>query len=63
MALLGVMLFHPETSSLWGGVAHMAVYFAVLAPLFWAAAWVMLAFNQSFLKRGRLEAVLGGEPK
>jgi hypothetical protein len=40
MALLGVMLFHPETSSLVGGVAHMAVYFAVLAPLFWAPEFV-----------------------
>src|SRR4030081_1453621 len=28
MALLGVMLFHPETSSLVGGLAHLAVYFA-----------------------------------
>src|SRR5258708_23985564 len=36
MALLGVMLFHPETSSLVGGLPHLAVYFAVLAPLFWA---------------------------
>src|SRR6185436_13905808 len=36
MALLGIMLFHPETSSLTAGVAHMAVYFAVMAPLFWA---------------------------
>ena len=40
MALLGVMLFHPETSSLVGGLAHMAVYFAVLAPLFWAPEFV-----------------------
>ena len=40
MALLGVMLFHPQTSSLLGGVAHMAVYFAVLAPLFWAPEFV-----------------------
>ena len=40
MALLGVMLFHPETSSLVGGIAHMAVYFAVLAPLFWAPEFV-----------------------
>src|SRR5438105_11334559 len=36
MSLLAVMLFHPETSSLLAGVAHMAVYFAVLAPMFWA---------------------------
>lgn len=40
MSLLGLMLFHPETSSLTGGVAHMAVYFAVLAPLFWAPEFV-----------------------
>ena len=40
MSLLGVMLFHPETSSLQAGVAHMAVYFAVLAPLFWAPEFV-----------------------
>ena len=40
MALLGVMLFHPETSSLVGGIAHMAVYFAVMAPLFWAPEFV-----------------------
>jgi hypothetical protein len=40
MALLAVMVFHPETSSLVGGVAHLAVYFAVLAPLFWAPEFV-----------------------
>src|SRR5260221_1922654 len=40
MALLALMLFHPETSSMIGGIAHMAVYFAVLAPLFWAPEFV-----------------------
>ena len=40
MALLAMMLFHPETSSFRGGLAHMAVYFAVLAPLFWAPEFV-----------------------
>lgn len=40
MSLLALMLFHPETSSLVGGIAHMAVYFAVLAPLFWAPEFV-----------------------
>jgi hypothetical protein len=40
MVLLALMLFHPETSSLLGGVAHMAVYFAVMAPLFWAPEFV-----------------------
>ncbi len=40
MALLTLMLFHPQTSTLFGGVAHMAVYFAVMAPLFWAPVFV-----------------------
>src|SRR6185503_20474162 len=40
MSLLAIMLFHPETSSLTAGIAHMAVYFAVLAPLFWAPEFV-----------------------
>ena len=40
MGLLAVMLLHPDTASLRGGVAHMAVYFAVLAPLFWAPEFV-----------------------
>jgi hypothetical protein len=40
MSLLALMLFHPETSSLVGGIAHMAVYFAVMAPLFWAPEFV-----------------------
>jgi hypothetical protein len=40
MALLALMLFHPQTSTLFGGFAHMAVYFAVMAPLFWAPVFV-----------------------
>jgi hypothetical protein len=40
MGLLAVMVFHPTTASLMGGVAHMAVYFAVLAPVFWAPSMV-----------------------
>lgn len=40
MLLLGVMLFHPTTNSLYGGVAHAMVYFAVMAPFFWAPAFV-----------------------
>jgi hypothetical protein len=40
MFLLAVMLFHPSTPSLLGGLAHAAVYFAVMAPLFWAPAFV-----------------------
>jgi len=40
MALLAVMLFHPLTPSFTGGLAHLTVYFAVMAPLFWAPAFV-----------------------
>ncbi len=40
MSLLALMLFHPLTFTLVGGLAHMAVYFAVLAPLFWAPEFV-----------------------
>jgi len=40
MFLLAVMLFHPSTPSFMGGLAHIAVYFAVMAPLFWAPAMV-----------------------
>jgi len=40
MSLLALMLFHPETSSMVGGIAHMAVYFSVMAPLFWAPEFV-----------------------
>ena len=40
MILLGVMLFHPTTPSFVGGLAHVAVYFAVMTPLFWAPAFV-----------------------
>jgi len=40
MLLLAVMLFHPSTPSFVGGLAHMAVYFAVMTPLFWAPAFV-----------------------
>jgi len=40
MALLAVMLFHPLTPSLGGGFAQIAVYFAVMAPLFWAPVFV-----------------------
>lgn len=40
MGLLGLMLFHPMTPSLFAGFAHLAVYFAVMAPLFWAPAFV-----------------------
>jgi hypothetical protein len=40
MVLLGIMLFHPLTPSLLGGVAQLAVYFAVMAPLFWAPVFI-----------------------
>jgi hypothetical protein len=40
MLLLGVMIFHPSTPSITAGVAHAAVYFAVMTPLFWAPALV-----------------------
>src|SRR6266540_3886468 len=40
MALLAIMLFHPLTPSLLGGVAQLAVYFAVMAPLFWAPVFI-----------------------
>jgi hypothetical protein len=40
MFLLSVMLFHPQTPSFVGGLAHLAVYFAVMTPLFWAPAFV-----------------------
>jgi hypothetical protein len=40
MILLGFMLFHPTTPSFVGGLAHVAVYFAVMTPLFWAPAFV-----------------------
>jgi hypothetical protein len=40
MALLMAMMFHPLTTSAVGGLAHIAVYFAVMAPLFWAPMFV-----------------------
>ena len=40
MVLLTVMLFHPLTPSLGGGIAQIAVYFSVMAPLFWAPVFI-----------------------
>jgi len=40
MALLAIMVFHPLTPSLLGGVAQMGLYLAVMAPLFWAPVLV-----------------------
>jgi hypothetical protein len=38
--LLGVMIFHPGTPSLYGGLAHAMLYLAVIAPFFWAPTFV-----------------------
>jgi hypothetical protein len=35
LAVLGICVFHPETRSLLGGFAQVALYAAVLGPLFW----------------------------
>jgi len=40
MLLMGVMVFHPSTPSLLGGLAHLGVYLAVMTPIFWAPALV-----------------------
>jgi hypothetical protein len=40
MALLTLSLFHPETASMVGGLAQIGLYFAVMAPLFWAPEFV-----------------------
>lgn len=40
IVLLGLMLFHPTTASLVGGLAHLMVYVAVIAPFFWAPSFV-----------------------
>jgi hypothetical protein len=40
MVLLAIMLFHPLTPSLGGGLAQIAVYFSVMAPLFWAPVFI-----------------------
>ena len=40
MILLAVMIFHPGTPSPYGGLAHAMVYFAVMAPFFWAPVFV-----------------------
>jgi len=40
LALLAIMLFNPQTPSLGGGLAQLAVYFAVMTPLFWAPVFV-----------------------
>jgi hypothetical protein len=40
LALVGLMVFHPQTSTLVGGVAQLGLYACVFAPLFWAPALV-----------------------
>jgi hypothetical protein len=40
MLVLALMLFHPTTNSLYGGLAHAMLYFAVIAPFFWAPGFV-----------------------
>lgn len=40
VGVLTIMVFHPTTSSLYGGIAHAMVYVAVFAPFFWAPAFV-----------------------
>lgn len=40
VGLLTIMVFHPTTSSLYGGLAHAMLYIAVMAPFFWAPAFV-----------------------
>lgn len=40
MGLMAIMLSSPYTGSLMGGLAHMMVYFAVIAPIFWAPVFV-----------------------
>ena len=40
LILLMLMLFHPSTPSVLGGVAQIGLYFAVMAPVFWAPSFV-----------------------
>jgi hypothetical protein len=37
LLLVGLGLAHPTTNSVQGGVAHLALYAAILAPLFWVS--------------------------
>ena len=37
---LGFMLLHPTTNSYTAGVAQIGMYFSILAPIFWASAFV-----------------------
>jgi hypothetical protein len=41
MALLGLMVIHPDTFSVAAGVGQMALYFAVFCPIFWVPAFAV----------------------
>ena len=38
--VLFLMVIHPDTSSLFAGFGHIALYFAVFSPMFWVPAFV-----------------------
>jgi hypothetical protein len=40
LVYLGVMIFHPQTSSPLGGIAQTFLYFAVFSSVFWAPSFV-----------------------
>jgi hypothetical protein len=40
LGVLGLMLFHPQSTTLTGGVAQIGLYVCVFAPLLWAPALV-----------------------
>ncbi len=40
MGFLGLMIFHPNTNGLIGGLAQFGLYLAILAPVFWATKFV-----------------------
>ncbi|HEY7476109.1 MAG TPA: hypothetical protein VH679_13915 [Vicinamibacterales bacterium] len=40
VATVSLMIFHPHTNSFRAGVAHVGLYVCILAPLFWAPAFV-----------------------
>ncbi|MBI2223057.1 MAG: hypothetical protein HYU53_17850 [Acidobacteria bacterium] len=40
VALVALMFLHPMTTSVQGGLAHLALYVAIISPLFWAPALV-----------------------
>src|SRR5882724_5308703 len=37
LIIVGLSIFHPTTNSLLAGAAQIAMYLAILAPLFWAS--------------------------